>query len=83
MTKKNLRPQQVAPVQRETTGTSSQQGQMTASLNLNNAFKDVKKAVNEINKAAIKVAPVAKLVGAATPFGKAVAIANQAAKLIR
>jgi prenylated cyclic peptide (anacyclamide/piricyclamide family) len=35
MTKKNLRPQQVAPVQRETTGTSSQQGQMTASLNFN------------------------------------------------
>ena len=29
MTKKNLRPQQVAPVQRETTGTSSQQGQVT------------------------------------------------------
>lgn len=32
MTKKNLRPQQVAPVQRETTGTSSQQGQMTPSF---------------------------------------------------
>lgn len=34
MTKKTLRPQQVAPVQRETTGTSSQQGQMTASIAL-------------------------------------------------
>jgi len=32
MTKKNLRPQQVAPVQRETTATSSQQGQMTPSF---------------------------------------------------
>ncbi|MFK0732581.1 MAG: anacyclamide/piricyclamide family prenylated cyclic peptide [Gloeotrichia echinulata GP01] len=32
MTKKNLRPQQAAPIARETTSTSSQQGQVTPSF---------------------------------------------------
>jgi prenylated cyclic peptide (anacyclamide/piricyclamide family) len=49
MTKKNLRPQQVAPVQRETTGTSSQQGQMTASLNFNKMLgKDIANALKQV-----------------------------------
>jgi len=58
MTKKNLRPQQVAPVQRETTGTSSQQGQMTASIKI-----DLNKITN-----------IAKVAGLATPVGQGLAI---------